>query len=801
MKQKIKFIVFLTILAFGFNAKAQVKADITIADSVICNGELGNFIAGTFNVTNYYWNFGDDPLVGFMKSTSSTSHRYYSTGTFIVTLIVEDAMGVKDTTEKYIRVMADVSANFDLTQSPNNRGVFCLGTEFTMNQWSNIKGFDSLYWDFGDGTSSTLRYPKHKYSMAQVYLIKLKAYGFCGVDSFSKSVDVVDGVKGVPDLNIYVTNKIICPGSATGMQASTYNEILTGLVFHMGDGNSTTLDDFSYAYKDKGTYKLMAIGSNVCGSDTAYETVMVTDTIDNQPFISTDNNSCSGRLTRIQVGTYTGEYDSAFVDFGDGASAIATNTYTSLMHTYADTGSYTITVRYTYTNCSSPDTIQKVISVGTGLIIYPFALRSNVNEACPNEEITFYGPNNTDGDSLILHFGDGVSKAYGGRLPIITYSYGSSGTYNLIAYRKIMCGTTVFLDSSLHTVQIKSDLRSGIRISADFASEERLTCLPDSATFEIGAMNRPFTNPRFKFEDGTTFNGSRITKALTKTGKFVVYATAQNYCGVEMKAAYTLETTDKMLNPSISGYHYPRAQCVNQEFLFDLFTDNVSSIDWDFGDGNTASGMDGPHMMYTYNRAGVYDVTIVAKNQCATTTDVRRVYVVAGPAVDFSMSDTSINKDDELSLTNKTTGAVYFVWLFNGNGSDTSTQLNPKRVYSNIGEYPIALFAINEFGCWDTLVKSVKVGNISIADFENTYGGLSIYPNPSTGLLAVSLAELEENAELSIWDLSGKKQYSKVIELGTLNHKIDLRNLPKGTYILRLNTTRRVYTGKLVLTP
>jgi len=49
-------------------------------------------------------------------------------------------------------------------------------------------------WDFGDGKTSTIADPIHKYSEEGNYEVKLGVTNGCGSDSITKSIDVIDAI-------------------------------------------------------------------------------------------------------------------------------------------------------------------------------------------------------------------------------------------------------------------------------------------------------------------------------------------------------------------------------------------------------------------------------------------------------------------------------------------------------------------------------------------------------------------------------------------------------------------------------
>ncbi len=85
---------------------------------------------------------------------------------------------------------------------------------------------------------------------------------------------------------------------------------------------------------------------------------------------------------------------------------------------------------------------------------------------------------------------------------------------------------------------------------------------------------------------------------------------------------------------------------------------------------------------------------------------------------------------------------------------------------------------------------------------ETSLTGLTFYPNPSNGTFNLRFSlENEGNADINIYDLSGKSVYSKSISSlsGLYEQKIDLGQQAKGIYILKVSQEGKSIAKKLVI--
>ncbi|MDC9721384.1 MAG: Ig-like domain-containing protein [Urechidicola sp.] len=87
-------------------------------------------------------------------------------------------------------------------------------------------------------------------------------------------------------------------------------------------------------------------------------------------------------------------------------------------------------------------------------------------------------------------------------------------------------------------------------------------------------------------------------------------------------------------------------------------------------------------------------------------------------------------------------------------------------------------------------------GNVlATADFDLKQH-LSIYPNPTNGLLNIQIADYNEDLTVEIFDILGKKVESKVFVEN--NNQINLSNLPTGIYLLKATASNKSYTTRII---
>ena len=89
--------------------------------------------------------------------------------------------------------------------------------------------------------------------------------------------------------------------------------------------------------------------------------------------------------------------------------------------------------------------------------------------------------------------------------------------------------------------------------------------------------------------------------------------------------------------------------------------------------------------------------------------------------------------------------------------------------------------------------------NASIGDLKATLG-LAVFPNPTSGILSLQATPFEQaaNIEISLYDLLGRTVEAPHARRSTDHFELDMRALPKGTYLLQVIADGEVGTSRIV---
>ena len=272
------------------------------------------------NTTNFNWQFP-----GAIPSSSTTQNPtvvYPNSGNYSVTLTVSNSAGSNSTTQtNYITVPPLTTASFSSMVNG--------ATASFINSSSNA----TIYaWGFGDGSTSTQTDPSHLYATDGTYIVTLIANGLCSADTTTQSVVIT-----TPPTAGFSSNLTDGCAPLTVQFSSTSSANATNFdwQFPGGSPSSSSIENPTVLYSTPGTYSVTLTVSNSAGSNTVTQSNYITVS----PLPA--SGFSSSILGAIATFTNTSTNASSYLwDFGDGE----TSTQISPSHTYANNGTYTVTL-------------------------------------------------------------------------------------------------------------------------------------------------------------------------------------------------------------------------------------------------------------------------------------------------------------------------------------------------------------------------------------------------------------------------------------------------------------------------
>ena len=185
---------------------------------------------------------------------------------------------------------------------------------------------------------------------------------------------------------------------------------------------------------------------------------------------------------------------------------------------------------------------------------------------------------------------------------------------------------------------------------------------------------------------------------------------------------------DVQVGPLRSAFTFlPENPSVGESVSFDASRSRnlnglIESYSWDFGDGETATGLRPTH---TYDSSGSYTVSLtVADSNGTTATSTKTIQVSANqpPTASFSYSPSNPKEGETVSFDASasldTDGTVQsYEWNF-GDGT-TATGETATHSYGSAGKYVVTLTVMDDRGATNTTEKTVEVSETQIEPVAN----------------------------------------------------------------------------------
>jgi len=212
------------------------------------------------NSTSYAWDFGD----GTQSTDQNPPHSYRNGGIFEVRLRVSNATG-QDLVTKTVEVPSLPQADFVYSG-----GQCTAPCEVSFeNRSINTKTYA---WDFGDGTQSKEKSPKHTYLKGGNYTIRLTASGSAGTARSEQTISIKDSTdRPVADFVIQNADCIApckVKFSNTSKNAEEY-------LWDFGNGFRSSVPSPEHEFKQAGIFSVQLNAKGKNGTDVSTKTVRI----------------------------------------------------------------------------------------------------------------------------------------------------------------------------------------------------------------------------------------------------------------------------------------------------------------------------------------------------------------------------------------------------------------------------------------------------------------------------------------------------------------------------------------------
>jgi PKD repeat protein len=685
------------------------------------------------NAHQYYWFFGngDDAFT----ENPNVSYTFNAQSNYEVILYVYDQFfNFIGSSHEYINVTGNyISASNTFPSIGEDVNFFVGGN------------FNSVSWNFGDGSSSMLNSPNYSYNEIGTYVVTATVNSTeCGIRDYQLVINVNDiSASATPNSGCAPLDVTL---SFTGNAPNAFY-----YYWYSFDNLNieTTESSIQHTFNNPGFNSI-----ELWLFDENYNFIGATSTsvnVESSSVFVSNTTLAAGASTYFEI---QGGYNSVTWNLGDGTIEQSG----SFMYAYNEPGTYTVTVNVD-SDCGSYQetiTIQVLdlsVSASTTQGCAPLSVDFTYTGAVPvtyfnwnasnwtgdfgenstfsttftevgnqNVEVYFYDENfnylgmnridilvqganiwastiMTSVDSPVFfevegfyssvtwNFGDGNSSTN----PSSVHTYSAAGIYDVVASIQTEgCG----LIQETITITVK-----------DYS----LTVTPNSgcgsfeATLTFSGNDPEIVYYYWQLPDGSdewtetstynftfTNNGQNYVNLLLFDANYVFLGMASSFVTVE--------------DYEIGGFENVG---VGSNTYFWVNNDPLS-ISWNFGDGNFSNE---PYPEHVYNDVGTYTVTaIIQTANCGVIEQTLTVNVI-NVQIEHELLTNCAPAEVQFSFVGDIADATYFYWEFDQLGQSCCNEENPTFTFEENGSYEITLFVLdNEWDLITVVQKIIHIG-------------------------------------------------------------------------------------------
>ncbi len=673
----------------------------------------------------YNWDFGD----GGTSTQENPDYQYPSdTGYFDVTLIVT-FRGCKDTliVTDAVYIKAPISI-FSPAQT-----LYCNPASFPVNVVVNdnskigaLPDDCSMTWDWGDGTFTNFDDPdfddvnlgstSHNYNAYGTYTIEqliINSTTGCK-DSTTTTIYISQTIAGISPL----ANDSVCVGSSFSLDDnSTSTHPFGTYSWNMGNGQTVTGSNPTYAYPSFGTFTITLTATNSVGcADDATFAPMIALSLPSAQISADDATGCAPHLvTFTNNSTLTNNgvpLDTFVFTFSDDGSTQNTSSVgTTVNHTFNTEGVFTVSLVATdeFGCVSPPGSVNITITKPTAAF---------TADAVVCELENFVASNSSTGVAPLTYqwFVDGTPTSTSQDFPTSHDEPSSNSvsswdhTYTLIATDANGCKDTI-----THTVTVSTPVAiiDYVLDGAATNSNGDYLCPPVFADFTDGSLSYGNVNSyTWNFGDGKTSTLTDPNNTYVFPGTYSVSLSITDEFGCTSDT--TLVDYLTIFGPTADPSWFQDPTVCGQLVDFTTgATSNVTSITWNMGDGTTV--LDSTDFTYGYLDVTTYNPTLTVEdsNGCIVIYPLDPITIPPnGLNAYFTINPNPCNLGDQVIFDDQSTGNNIISWTWDLANIDPFTNNNGASVssiYVTPGSQTITLVIQDANGCFDSYTAILEV--------------------------------------------------------------------------------------------
>ncbi len=645
---------------------------------------------------------------GYNWSTLETSQTINVTSAGNYTVTVTDNNGCTGIDD------VDVTLAAGLTPSITGNLNICYGETTTLDAGS---GFANYIWSPNNETDQTITA-----STAGTYSVTVSdASGCTGSDQVTVNIgtDLTPTISGVLS---------ICSGTPTTLDAGS---VYTSYNWSTNETTSTI------NVTTGGSYSVTVGDGTGC---TATNQVTVTENQNPTPTISGNLTICDGSSTSLNAGTSYANYLWSTNETTQTINVTTANTFSVTVTSQAGCiGSTSVTTnivpgltvsiagdldicggtstsldagsgyQYYQWNTNSTSQTINVSHAGTYSITV-----SDDNGCTASDAVTVnvsYLAITTSGDATICEGNSTTitTSVSGGGIPPYTYNWNTGETTaNITVTPLTQTQYNVFATDAEGCISNTENVTISIlpRVEFNITANKDTVC-PNEPVLITSIINNGRPPYTITDEENNVISSNSI---IYPTENETYIYTVTDACGSAITDSVTIQTYD-IPNLNIQSDITSGCEPLNVQFLV---PDNNSNYNykWTYTNGTNISDISfGANTTHTFINSGSYNVgvSVTTDKGCKTSFTIDSLIdVYKKPIARFISNPQTVSIiNPQINFTNLSELADYYIWSF-GDG-DSSMFADPTHKYNDISEYTVSLIAVTNYGCKDTVKKTITI--------------------------------------------------------------------------------------------
>ncbi|MFV0513561.1 MAG: PKD domain-containing protein [Jhaorihella sp.] len=671
-------------------AEAGTDRSAVVGQPVVFDGAASYDIDGAIGA--WHWDMGD----GTVLEGETVTHAYAGSGDHVVTLRVTDDSGVANASASdQLRVVVNAPPRPLFTIPPRPVSVSELAVLDASGSTDADGRILSWLWDFGDGVSGEGQTVNYAWTRPGTYDVTLRVTDDSGTASAVQSTSMQVRVDAAPKADAGADQFVTASEVAFDGSGSTDSDgAIAAWEWDFGDGATGSGKTARHAYRRAGSYEVALVVRDDSGAplNTDRDTMRVT--INASPIADAGPPQivAPGEEFILSGGASVdpdGEIAEYVWTFPDGATA----TGQRVAHRLNEPGRHRIglTVRDDFPGGAAADEAEVLIAVNAG----PVAVAGADRLIAPGDTVVFDAGQSFDPDGRLVAFRwefDDLGAPLDAER--VERAYVTPGVWS--AQLVVTDDSGVLNGTAVDDVTIRVNHPPLSEAGAAIDTERLHVVFDGSGSSDADGDALIYT---WDFGDGSEpGQGVRVTHVYPRTGKFPVLLTVDDGTGLANARAVDATTATIRARP-MADAGGNRDVCSGEPILFDA-SDSVDpdggllQYAWDFGDG-TVSDLVNPNK--TYERPGIYPVTLTVRNETGTEygTDLDRIAALVreGPIADAG-EDRTVCSNQKVrfdgSGSTDADGAVNaFNWTYGDGG--TGNGETPSHTFIRPGNYAVTL--------------------------------------------------------------------------------------------------------------